>query len=240
MTVALAILNQKGGVGKTTMATGIAAVLTESGYKVLLVDADPQGSSLLWKNARKDDSLFPVVGIPHSELHKDVKQVGAGFDFIIIDGPPSISEVARSAIMAADLVLIPVQPSPYDIWASKDVAKLVSDGQIFKDMLKCAFVINRKIPNTVIGRAVGESLSKYPHPVLSSSLTQRVIYAEAAINGQTLNEVDKDGVATKEMEAVVAEALMFLHSGKTAGELQTDGDITQADQTVIDQIKKDS
>jgi chromosome partitioning protein len=219
MTVTISVLNQKGGVGKTTLSTGLASVLSEAGYTVLLIDADPQGSSLLWKNARKEASLFPVVGIPHDQLNKEVTALGQAYDFVIIDGPPSLSKVSLSAIMASEMVLIPVQPSPYDIWAAEDISEQVTQGQTVKPMLKCAFVINRKIPNTVIGRAVVERLKQYPHPTLQSSLTQRVIFAEAANEGKTLSEIDKEGVGTKELESVVAEALIFLTSGKTAGEL---------------------
>src|SRR3569623_2110194 len=106
MTKVLAVLNQKGGVGKTTLAVHIASAIARRDYKVLLLDADPQGSALDWAAAREGDPLFPVVGLPKSSIHKQLPALTEKFDVVIIDGPPRTHEVARSAIMASDLVLI--------------------------------------------------------------------------------------------------------------------------------------
>ncbi len=141
----IGVLNQKGGVGKTTLSVNIAAALAKRGARVLLIDADPQGSSLDWSAAREGEPLFSVVGLPRASIHKEISQVGQGYDHIIIDGPPRVTDLARSAIMASDLVLIPVQPSPYDIWAADEVVKLVQEATVYKESLKYAFVVNRKI-----------------------------------------------------------------------------------------------
>jgi chromosome partitioning protein len=106
----IGVLNQKGGVGKTTLSVNIAAALALSGKRTLLIDADPQGSALDWQSIRQGDTLFPVVGMAKPTLHKDVPELTSGYDHAIIDGPPRVNELARSAIMASDLV--PVQPSP--------------------------------------------------------------------------------------------------------------------------------
>ncbi len=103
----IGVLNQKGGVGKTTLSVNIAAALAKRGARVLLIDADPQGSSLDWSAAREGEPLFSVVGLPRASIHKEISQVGQGYDHIIIDGPPRVTDLARSAIMASDLVLIP-------------------------------------------------------------------------------------------------------------------------------------
>lgn len=145
------ILNQKGGVGKTTLSVNLAAALAHQGYRVLLIDADPQGSSLDWAAARKDEPLFSVVGLPRATLHKEMAAIGHGYDHIIIDGPPRVTDLARSAIMASDVIVIPVQPSPYDIWAAEEVIKLIDEAKIFKENIKSCFVVNRKIAK--IGRA---------------------------------------------------------------------------------------
>jgi len=121
------VLNQKGGVGKTTLSVNLAASLARTGANVLLIDADPQGSALDWAAARNDEPLFSVVGFPRPTLHKDITKLGQGYDHIIIDGPPRVTDLARSAIMASDVVLIPVQPSPYDIWAADEVVKLIEE-----------------------------------------------------------------------------------------------------------------
>ncbi|WP_280564148.1 ParA family partition ATPase [Chromohalobacter sp. 48-RD10] len=201
----IGVLNQKGGVGKTTLAVNIAAALARTGKRVLLIDADPQGSALDWAAAREGDPLFAVVGLPKPSIHKELALVGEGYDVVVIDGPPRVTDLARSAIMASDIVLIPVQPSPYDIWAADEVVKLIQEASVFKENLKSVFVINRKIANTAIGRDVREALEAYDLPTLEASIVQRVAFAEAAAVGKAIYEQDRDGVASQEIKAVVSE-----------------------------------
>src|SRR5215210_333941 len=168
----LGVLNQKGGVGKTTIAVNVAATFAMSGRRVLLVDADPQGSSLSWSSARELGPLFPVVGMAKPSLHRDLPQVARGYDTVIIDGAPRVNELGRAAIMASDLVLIPVQPSPYDVWAAAETVQLIREAAVFKENLKAAFAINRKIVNTAIGRDVQAALEPLEIPVLPTQLCQ--------------------------------------------------------------------
>src|SRR5262249_32500413 len=133
MAMIISILNQKGGVGKTTLAVHLATALSRMKRKVILIDADPQGSALDWAAARDGEPLFPVVGLPRASIHKELAAVAKGYDTVIIDGPPRVYDVARSAIMASDLIVIPIQPSPYDVWAAKEIVDLLTNASALKE-----------------------------------------------------------------------------------------------------------
>ena len=209
----ISVQNQKGGVGKTTLAIHITHALALrktkvlKAPKVLLVDADPQGSARDWAAARSGESPFPVVGLDRPTIHRDLPELAKNFDHVVIDGPPRVSELARSAIIAADLVVIPVQPSPYDVWAAQEIVNLISEASVFKENLKSVFVINRKIVNTAIGRDVAEALSGFNLTVLKSAISQRVVFAESATNGQTVLETNPKSAAAKEIRALVEELM---------------------------------
>ena len=203
----IALLNQKGGVGKTTLAVHLAEVLSRLDKSVLLVDADPQGSALDWAANRPDDPRFPVIGLPKPTLHRELPAIAKNHDFVLIDGPPRVNELARAAIMASDMVLIPVQPSPFDVWAAKEIVDLLREASAFKENIKSAFVINRRIVNTAIGRDVVEALSSYPIPVLKTSIGQRVAFAECAAQGLTVLHTDPNGPASQEVLSLAKELL---------------------------------
>ena len=197
------ILNQKGGVGKTTIAVNLAATYALAGLKVLLVDADPQGSSLAWSSAREGDPLFPVIGMAKPTLHKDLPTIAADYDMVVIDGAPRVNDLGRAAIMASDLIVIPVQPSPFDVWAAEDTVSLIREAQTFKPTIRAAFAINRKIVNTAIGRGVVDALQEFPDiPTLDAALCQRVIYAEAAGQGLSVLEAAPTSEAAREVAAL--------------------------------------
>ena len=205
----IGVLNQKGGVGKTTLSVNLAAALSLSGKRTLLIDADPQGSALDWQASRQGDNLFPVVGLAKPTLHKDVPDLGANYECVVIDGPPRVNDLARSAILASDLVLIPVQPSPYDVWAADEIVKLIQEVSMHKENLKCLFVINRKVANSAIGRDVAKALKDYPFPVATAAITQRVAFAESAAAGLSVMEHDPKGPASKEIQSLVREILEY-------------------------------
>ncbi|CVF64007.1 peptide transporter [Pseudomonas lundensis] len=200
----IAVLNQKGGSGKTTIATHLARALQLAGADVLLVDSDPQGSARDWAAVREDQPLT-VVGIDRPTIDRDVKAIGRR-DFVVIDGAPQAADLAVSAIKAADFVLIPVQPSPYDIWATADLVELVKQRiEVTDGRLQAAFVVSRAIKGTRIGGEVAEALAGYELPILESRITQRVSYPGTAAAGTTVLESEPEGDAAREVQALAAE-----------------------------------
>lgn len=204
----IAFLNQKGGVGKTTLAVHLAGEFARSGQRVLVVDADPQGSALDWAQMRSQRRLprcFRVVGLARETLHQELPEAARGVDHVIVDGPPRVTALARSALIAADLVLIPVQPSPFDVWASAEVVALVREVRVFKPQLRAAFIVNRRVVRTVIGRDVHAALLHHEVPALTSNVSQRVLFAECIATGQLAHELDLAGVAAGEITALATE-----------------------------------
>ena len=207
--IAIAFLNQKGGVGKTTLATNVAGQLAILGNSVILIDSDPQASALDWSAARQRQALFPVVGVPKPSVHKDIGAIADGYDYVVLDSPPRQDALVKSVMLAADLLVIPVQPSPYDVWAAEETVKLVEEATVLKDSLKSVFAINRKIVNTAIGRDVGEALDRYPVPTLATHIHQRVSFAESALTGLIVSETDPKSLAAQEIRKLTEELLAF-------------------------------
>ena len=205
----IAVLNQKGGSGKTTIATHLARGLQLQGHSVLLVDSDQQGSARDWR-AVNEDNPVPVIGLDRPTLDKDLKNV-SDKEFVVIDGSPQATNLALSAIKAADFVLIPVQPSPYDVWATSDLVDLVQQRIEMTDgKLKAAFVVSRAIQNTNIGKEVAAVLQDYNLPVLDARIVQRVSYPNSASVGKTVFETESaKSSAVTEITQLVNEVKTF-------------------------------
>ncbi len=204
--IVMSFLQHKGGSGKTTLATNVAHGLVRKGFKTLLADGDPQGSARNW-HAANDAQLVNCVGLDRETLPKDLKSVYGGYEVVIIDGAPQVFKLSAAAVRASDVVIIPVMPSPYDVWSTGDLVELikcrheVTDGEP-----KVAFIISRAIKNTKIGNEVEGALLEYGFEVLKSRTTQLISYPNTAAVGQSVWQ-NPTSQAAFEMDEIVSELL---------------------------------
>lgn len=202
----ISIVNQKGGVGKTTLAVNLAGVLQDSGRQVLLVDTDPQGSLAQWQAANPHPPV-PVRHFPRPLGAGQIRSLKKQAEILIIDSPPALEKTTRVNVGFSNLTIIPVSPSPLDIWAANDTVSLIR--QIIKKnkTIEVRILVYRKVPGTRIGNEAREALKAYPFPVFKTEITQKIAAVEAMISGQTLNEFAPRSKSALEFKELVREIL---------------------------------
>jgi len=207
----IAVLNPKGGTGKTTISTNLAGCLHKRGHSVLLVDSDPQGTALDWCAVQPDDADLPaVIGIDRPVLHKSIPQLTGDYAYIVIDGSAKIAENTTSAIRVADLVLIPVRHSGFDLWAVESLVEAIMTQQELRGKPAAAFLISAQVKRSRLAKSVDEALAELNLPVLAGRTSRRVAYESAGGLGLTVMDLAGQSAVAAEIESITDEILELL------------------------------
>lgn len=213
----IAVLSEKGGPGKTSTSTNVSSCLkVRHGLKVLLVDYDPQGSASSWAASRDkgegDPGVIPVVSIG-ANLARDLPAIAGGYDVVVIDGKPALDALMTAALKVADLVVIPVQPSPYDIWATEPTINLIKERQELADGRPlAAILVSQAIPGTRLAGEIRAHLKSYDLPVLDAQTCKRQAYIKGVAAGESVMDLPANDPARQEIEAVTTEILALLEA----------------------------
>jgi len=203
----IALVGNKGGAGKTTLSVNIAAGLAKK-TRTVVVDADPQGSAIQW-NAFTESSTAISVIEARSDLNVQLKELSENYDYIVVDCPPSVhaSETIK-VLEISDLALIPVQPSPVDLWATVHTEKAVQRARISNTGLQAILVINQLETRTTLSRLVRDALSEIDLPVARTALHRRAIFRNSALEGKNIFEMGRRGAdAAREIDELIDEVI---------------------------------
>lgn len=208
----LSVISQKGGVGKTTLATALAVEATRDGKRTVIFDLDPQASASFWMDTRKDDALA-ISTVPAARLSHMLGAVrDAGADLVIVDTPPFAKDIGFEAASQADFVLIPTRPAVLDVMAMTRTLDLVKHyGKPFGVVLTFCPPQGRELDDTI---AVMKQLGAEISP---ARIGNRIAYSRAQQTGLAAQEIDRDGKAAQEIAALYAYACMHLYESDRSG-----------------------
>jgi len=212
----ITIANQKGGAGKTTLAMSIAGALAMRVHKVLVVDADAQGTASQWAGSAPESKPFPasVISLAHAKgkLHQMLKPMISDYDYIVIDCPPSVEEqVSQSALLVSDVCLVPLQPTPADLWATVGIFELVNKALTINPELK-AFAVANRVASSNLNKQVMNVMMDNEIKLLDSRIGNRTSFQESTIRGTTPNYLGLNHkVAAAEIDALIAEVFVRMN-----------------------------
>ena len=203
----IAIVGNKGGAGKTTLSVNLAAGISNQS-SIAVIDADPQGSSLQWRAIAGDNVHFPVYA-PTFSLKQQAESYSNKSDVVLIDCPPSVkSPQTISVLEFADIALIPVQPSPMDLWATVHIEKAIAEAREANPDLKALLVINQLESRTTLSKLVREVLNEIALPVADTAIRRRAIYRNSALEGKSVFGIGKRGAdAVEEINSLIQEVV---------------------------------
>lgn len=210
----IALISQKGGSGKTTVAMQLAAGLALEGYRVALADLDPQESASRWAESAPSGAPIAAEVVrlkgSASEMSKALRPVTNKVDIVVMDCPPSIEHPhTMSALELCDLALVPVVPSPTDLWATRGIERLILDRQHQRPKLRGALLPNR-VMRTALAGDVLDVLQDFSLPVLNAALSQRSAYALSAVRGTSVFGLGRAAAAAQEEVGQLVAAVLKL------------------------------
>jgi len=214
----LTVCNQKGGSGKTTATMQLAGAFARRGMRVLVADADPQGTATRWAASASDEHPFPcaVVGVANAggKVHREVAKFADNYDLILIDCPPAAdSPVPQSALLVSDLALVPLVPSPLDLWASVGIREVIGRMSDIHEGLQARLLLNQAQPNQNLTRETLDILPQFGIPLCQTQWRQRAAFRQSAVWGQTVHDLDNKA-AIEEVESLTDELLQLLQPNK--------------------------
>ena len=207
-TYVTAVINQKGGAGKTTLAMNLAAGLARRAETVV-IDLDPQGSSRQWASLGSAPFPATVKQIAGKWDARTLHQNYRAYRHMVLDCPPSIdSHASLQALRACDVALIPVLPSPVDLWASLRLPQEIEEARKANSSLKAYLVLNQLEPRSALSAAMHEALAEFGVPVLRATIRRRAAYRSAALEGVSVYQMgSRGGPAAAEIEAIINEVI---------------------------------